>query len=302
MSKSMGKVITGANVQPDITHLLGEELFAHNRRSRMMKLTGQLGFITSDFKAHGIDPDSKRDYRSTSFAINCVLRGRGVYIEENGTSHPLTPGSVFHRYPGVQHSSLLDATSDYAEWYLALDPVTWECLHKLGLLSVKPVLSVGLNTLLVEELISMADAVASPSTKLSSPALIIRLINFIEGIYERAKEATVEDHWGRIVREASLWLEDPQNDWVDIALFANEGGIAYPSFRRIFKERRGISPGEYRIRHRLDRACQMLLSRHVKEVADSLGYADPFSFSVQFKKYIGTSPQQFQRNVIQLRE
>lgn len=74
-------------------------------------------------------------------------------------------------------------------------------------------------------------------------------------------------------------------------------GSSEAHLRRLFLERVGTSPLDYIIRRRIERAKSLLSSSplQVKEVADSLGYDDPFYFSRQFKRYCGVSPQHWRR-------
>ena len=70
--------------------------------------------------------------------------------------------------------------------------------------------------------------------------------------------------------------------------------MSYPTFRRRFRAAMQVSPGAYRVRRRLEQARLLLLEKPVKQVAEELGYSDPFTFSAQFKAHFGLSPQHFQ--------
>lgn len=76
-------------------------------------------------------------------------------------------------------------------------------------------------------------------------------------------------------------------------------GLSYERNRKIFTEQVGVSPHAYRIRRRLDRACEMLREARVSisEIAEHLGYADPFTFSRQFTKERGSSPTAFRKQM-----
>jgi len=68
-------------------------------------------------------------------------------------------------------------------------------------------------------------------------------------------------------------------------------------FVRLFKKRRGVTPNEFVIRTRVQRAQTLLsFSNHsVGQIASLLGYADAFCFSHQFKERTGVSPTEFRR-------
>lgn len=63
-------------------------------------------------------------------------------------------------------------------------------------------------------------------------------------------------------------------------------------FSTLFKNATGLPPLEYFIQLKLQNACHLLKAKQlkVKEVADALGYEDPFHFSRIFKKHMKVSP------------
>ena len=74
-------------------------------------------------------------------------------------------------------------------------------------------------------------------------------------------------------------------------------GMGESYFRRLFKERYGMSPKKYIIRLKIDYACELLqLGRYsVAQVAALSHFPEPYFFSRQFKEYMGISPKEFMR-------
>jgi len=69
-------------------------------------------------------------------------------------------------------------------------------------------------------------------------------------------------------------------------------GVGYESFRKTFKKIVDISPTEYRVQSRINVAKSPLLEsdKSIKQTAYELGFPDSYSFSAQFKRYVGVSP------------
>jgi AraC-like DNA-binding protein len=72
-------------------------------------------------------------------------------------------------------------------------------------------------------------------------------------------------------------------------------GMKAKRFSYLFNKYTGRFPIDYLIRHRLDRAKQLLAASDcaIYQVAESVGYADTHYFSRLFKKYEGCSPGEY---------
>jgi len=66
-------------------------------------------------------------------------------------------------------------------------------------------------------------------------------------------------------------------------------------FSSLFRKATGMPPIDYFIHLKMQRACQLLYANEskIKAIAIDLGYEDPYYFSRIFKKYMGTSPEQY---------
>ncbi|MGL6173893.1 MAG: AraC family transcriptional regulator [Cellulosilyticaceae bacterium] len=64
---------------------------------------------------------------------------------------------------------------------------------------------------------------------------------------------------------------------------------------KLFKSYSGISPQQFLINYRMERACELLGSTQltITQVAASVGYTDSLVFSNRFKKYKGMSPTEY---------
>ncbi len=69
-------------------------------------------------------------------------------------------------------------------------------------------------------------------------------------------------------------------------------------FSRLFSAKAGISPKQYLLRKRMERAKALLEETNatVLEISNSVGYEDPLYFSRIFKKHCGVSPMQYRKS------
>ena len=83
------------------------------------------------------------------------------------------------------------------------------------------------------------------------------------------------------------------NLWIDPEGLAMKLDYHPAYFTRIFKQSFGIAPRTWILQQRMQRAAVMLLENDapIQNIADDIGYQDPFIFSRQFKQIHGVSPK-----------
>lgn len=78
-------------------------------------------------------------------------------------------------------------------------------------------------------------------------------------------------------------------------------GINRSYLTSIFKKEVNVSPQEYLLQYRLKKAAQMLRNTNlsVQEIAESVGYENPLTFSKIFKQTYGLSPKNYRNQSLQ---
>ena len=84
-----------------------------------------------------------------------------------------------------------------------------------------------------------------------------------------------------------------------IAQEAEDLGVSYSSFRKLFKEFTGIAPAMYQQDLRLQRAKELLSTtdESIKEIAYRLNFESPDYFSSKFKNQTGLKPSEFRNKM-----
>ena len=77
-----------------------------------------------------------------------------------------------------------------------------------------------------------------------------------------------------------------------ITKFSKENNISRSYLNKMFLENTGITPTNYLLRLRMEKAKVAIssTSKLVKEIAKEVGYTDEYTFSKAFKRYTGLSP------------
>ena len=119
------------------------------------------------------------------------------------------------------------------------------------------------------------------------------IYRILASICQKRRRATTKNKFA-CIREGIQLLE--QDSDMSIADISHLCGVSESYFRRLFHEYSGENPIDFRQRHRIEKAKQMLLSDDmmaVGEIAQELHFSDIYHFSKTFKRFTGTSPTAF---------
>jgi YesN/AraC family two-component response regulator len=111
---------------------------------------------------------------------------------------------------------------------------------------------------------------------------------------EQDKE--IEASW---VDELKSYLETRYMDNIALTDIADRTGLNASYVGRVFKRKYGHSPIDYLIQIRLAKAKQLIREKPrllFKDVAEMVGYTDPFYFSKLFKQWTGQTPREFKKS------
>jgi AraC-like DNA-binding protein len=98
------------------------------------------------------------------------------------------------------------------------------------------------------------------------------------------------------VEQAIRWLNLQYSKPISIEQMAHALGYHRTYLSKIFKQTTGLSPMNYLLKIRMERAKLLLQERlTVEQIASSVGYPDALYFSKQFKKWYGCSPSEYRQ-------
>jgi AraC-like DNA-binding protein len=101
----------------------------------------------------------------------------------------------------------------------------------------------------------------------------------------------------RMLRRARDRIDRDYAGQIGIPALAAEAGYSREHFIRAFRTAYGETPGRYRTRRRVERACELLRSANltVTEICYLVGFASLGSFSARFAEVTGMSPTAYRR-------
>jgi AraC-like DNA-binding protein len=100
-----------------------------------------------------------------------------------------------------------------------------------------------------------------------------------------------------MLRQARDRIDRDYAEQIDIPQLAAGAGYSREHFIRAFRAVYGETPGRYRTRRRVERACELLRSANltVTEICLLVGFTSLGTFSTRFAELTGVSPSEYRR-------
>jgi AraC family transcriptional regulator len=97
------------------------------------------------------------------------------------------------------------------------------------------------------------------------------------------------------LRQALEYIEDNLSQNISLVEIARQIDMSQHYFCRSFKQSIGITPHQYLIQQRVERAKQLLTRSKltILDITDECGFANPSHFAKYFRQHTGISPRQF---------
>ncbi len=236
------------------------------------------------------------------YIIHLIISGKGCFTV-NGNTYILEDGQGFLICPGQIVSYKADSITPWKYSWVGFHGLKAEqVLKRAGLSLDCPIFFYYENDLLVESLDRMITEARSPqaSDLMLSGLLyqfLARLVHRIqsrEPITDKTSDSTL------YVSKAAEYIEKNFSGPLLVSKIAGYLKIDRSYLSTLFSRHLGISPRDYIINYRINKACELLANPllSIGDVARSVGYEDPLQFSKTFKNQKGVSPSGFRTEIL----
>ena len=233
------------------------------------------------------------------YQIQYISSGQGVVEYENVGKINIEGGTIFILHPGIWHRYHPDNNIGWNEHWVGFKGKVMDNLVRRGHFKVnEPVIKVGNNELflnLFKQIIDFSKQEAPGYQQCISGALL-----YILGMMHKTnrcaefKESRVEE----TINKAKILIIENIEKNVSPHEIAKSMNIGYHWFRKMFKDYTGMSPGQYQIELKIQRAKELLLNfdEPIKIISDKTGFESSNYFTHIFTKKCGVSPQEFKNS------
>ena len=226
-----------------------------------------------------------------------ITEGEGIFNSAHAKDIPLKAGDLFLLFPGEWHTYHPTGKNGWKSYWIGFKGKNVDDRVKAGFLSVdKPIYHVGFSADIIrlyEEAYKRAQEEAPYSQQ-----ILAGIVNHLVGLMyalERSMELSKDHTRVDMINLARLRIRESLEADLTIQQIAEDLGVSYSNFRKLFKEFTGISPALYQQDLRLQRAKELLAttSLSIKEIAYRLRFESPDYFSSKFKIKTGKKPSEF---------
>ncbi len=226
-----------------------------------------------------------------------VVEGSGVFHSHNVKEAKLSEGDIFLLFPDEWHSYHPSAKTGWKKYWIGFRGYIMDDRVRAAFLSpTKPIYHVGYSPEIVHLYKQAYDTAFEEAAY--SQQLLAGIVNHLLGLmYMKERNIVLmnrnQSHVDMIAR-ARLRIRESLENPITIQQIAEDIGVSYSSFRKLFKEHTGFSPATYQQDLRLQRAKELLSTTDmsIKEIAYRLNFESPDYFSAKFKQKTGRKPSE----------
>ena len=237
--------------------------------------------------------------RRENFVLHIITEGKGV-LETAGKSYPLKENQGFILFPDTEAYYRADSIAPWTYIWVGFDGVkAYDTMASAGFSAQSPVqsfpgalvegLEEKINKMLQASNLSLSNELRRNSLLMELMADLVENNELKSGIPDREYPQNI------YVKHAMDYITHHLGERIRIKELADYIGVNRSYLTTSFKAVLGISPQEFLVGLRMDRASSLLrnTAEPIGIIAEQVGYDDPMAFSRIFKKYTGMPPKHF---------
>ena len=229
------------------------------------------------------------------------ISGGKAHMRIDGRAYQVQSGDVVVYNAGVLHDEAADLNCGMAFYNCGIKNFRIPNLPENHLLphDFKPILHTGEMAGVVEKIFREIFEQVSQK-KICSGTITFHLLNALLVILLKQiphEKIIRKDKFDASLRKCKKFLDENFTENISVAEMSALANMSVSGFAHHFKKIFGLAPGQYLIRLKIGRAQKLLIGtdKSITEISMELGYDNVSHFNSQFKKFVGTSPQNYRK-------
>ncbi|WP_203257178.1 AraC family transcriptional regulator [Hyunsoonleella ulvae] len=229
------------------------------------------------------------------FHLVLITKGQGVFQSKATGKVNITDGDVFLLFPGVWHRYKPKKSTGWTERWVGFSGEIASQFLSNGFFSAEaPIISKCNKPSVLNHfntLFKLFDEEHYGYQRLASGICL----QLMAELYNIKTGGNNIDHLNSMTSRAKGIMYKNINQTIDLTTIASELGISYSKFRLDFKKQTGVSPLQYFLLLKIEKAKELLLNtkKPQKEIAFELGFESDYYFNRLFKGKTGLAPGKF---------
>jgi AraC-like DNA-binding protein len=234
--------------------------------------------------------------RLEEYQVIYITNGQGIFESEHCPQVTVKAGTIIFLFPNERHRYKPDTLIGWDEYWVGVKGPVIDNLLTAGYLSIdKPCHYIGFNN----GIISLYNLIIEKTKQEKSgyqPFISGIVLHLLGNCHLMIKQSVVESSEDEIITDkARLLFRTNINNAYSPEQAARDLNVGYSWFRKRFKNYTGLSPGQYYLQLKIEKAKELLTNTNmrIKEISIELNFDTNLYFSKIFKEKTGYSPTDY---------
>jgi len=232
------------------------------------------------------------------YQVIYITSGKGIFESDRCRQQEIKAGTIILLFPGERHRYRPLAETGWDEYWVGMKgPILDNLLQEGFFTPERPCLSIGFQESMLQlfHLIIEKTKQENPG---SQPLIAGAALQLMGSIHYQVRQQTAGNKDKEaLMNQARLLFRSNISAHYSPEQAAEELQVGYSWFRKEFKKYTGLSPFQYYIQLKIEKARELLNDPavSVKEIAYDLKFDSSFYFSRLFKEKTGFTPTEYRK-------
>jgi AraC-like DNA-binding protein len=236
--------------------------------------------------------------RLSEYQIIYITKGEGTFESEITGQKKINAGDLFILFPNIWHRFKPNKNTGWDEYWVGFDGDLIKHYRTKEFLNPdNPVITIGLQEDFAGNYLKIIQLIKDekPGFQYIASGILMQILGLLFATKKyhsfEGKEIEVK------IKQAKLLIFENMYQTISQEKIAQSIGMGYSLYRKKFKEYTGVSPAQYQIQLRIDKAKDLLITTNqsVKELAGELGFESTDYFFKLFKQKTDFTPSEFKK-------